>query len=122
MAFYMTNPTVTLGATDLTGYVTSISLARSFSELDVTAMGDAGRTVVAGLEESSVTLDILNDSLVIDTLNGFAGTTQTLVVVEQVNTYTMTVLVSQLQPVNGARTDMSAQSVTWPVSGAVTVS
>lgn len=122
MAYYMTNPTVTLGATDLTGYVTSISLARSFVELDVTAMGDAGRTFVAGLEESSVTLDILNDSTVIDTLNGFAGTTQTLVVVEQLNTYTMTVLVSQLQPVNGARTDMSAQSVTWPVSGTVTVS
>lgn len=122
MALYMTNPTVTIASTAITDYVQSISLSRSWDELDVTTLGDSGHVIVPGLESSSVTIDFLNDSTVIDTINALAGTTATMVVVEQLNTYTFTVAVTNLQPVNGARTDMSTQSVTWPISGGVTVS
>ena len=123
MAIYLNNAvTATVGGTAITDYVQSITINRQFDELDVTAMGDSGHTFVAGLESSSITIEFLNDSAVIDTLNGYAGTLKSVVIGQAGNTYTADCLISQLTPVNGATGDMSTQSVTWPVSGVITVS
>lgn len=123
MAIYLNNgATVSVGGTSITDYVTSMTINRNFDELDVSGLGDSGHTFVAGLENSSFTVEFLNDSVVIDTLNGYAGQVKQVIVVEQGNTYTFNALVSQLTPVNGAVTDMSTQSVTWPVSGTIAVS
>lgn len=123
MAIYLNNgATVSVGGTSITDYVTSITINRNFDELDVSAMGDAGHTFVAGLESSSISLEFLNDSSVVSTLNGYAGTLKQVVVSQSSKTYTMDCLISQLTPVNGAVTDMSTQSVTWPVSGTIAVS
>lgn len=123
MAIYLNNAvTVTVGGTAISDYVQSVTLNLSYDELDVTAMGDAGHNYVAGLENSNVTIEFLNDTVVIDTLNTYKGLVKSVVVGQAGNTYTFDALISQLTPVNGAVGDMSTQSVTWPVSGTIAIS
>lgn len=130
MAIFMNNGVVlTVDGVDLSDYVTSVTLNQTFDELNVTAMGDTGYRYVKGLESGSITIDFLND-------NGATGVLQTLgdnfgenVVVTVKNDsgsvsslnplYTMTVLINNLTPINGAVGDISTQSVTFNVSGGI---
>lgn len=117
---------------DLSQWVTSFTINRNFDELDVTAMGDSGRRYTAGLESSSVTIDFLNDdgaSGVLQTLNTLVGTNayfkfiqDTTAAVSASNPlYTGLVFVNNITPINGATGDIRTQSVTFNVSGVVTV-
>ena len=123
---------------DLTNHVQSITINRNFDELEVTAMGSSGRQYVAGLETSTIAIDFLNDtatSSVLQTLNTLVGTTaafkicQTTVAgspstatISATNPlYTGLVLVNKLTPVSGKVGDISMQSLTFTVSGAITV-
>ena len=123
---------------DLTNHVQSITINRNFDELEVTAMGATGRQYVAGLETSTIAIDLLNDdatSSVMQTLNTLVGTTaafkicQTTVpgspstaTISATNPlYTGLVLVNKLTPVVGKVGDISIQSLTFTVSGAITV-
>lgn len=123
---------------DLTNHVQSITINRNFDELEVTAMGSTGRQYVAGLETSTIAIDFLNDtatSSVLQTLNTLVGTTaafkicQTTVAgspstatISATNPlYTGLVLVNKLTPVAGKVGDISMQSLTFTVSGAITV-
>ena len=133
MSVYLSNGVVlTVNAVDLSTLVTSVTLNRSFDELEVTAMGDSGHKFVKGLEASSITIDFLNDEATnktLQTLNGLVGT-NTTVTLKQTSAgvsatnplYTMTCLVNNITPINGAVGDLSTQSVTWNVSGTVVVS
>ena len=130
MAIFMNNGVVlTVDGVDLSDYVTSVTLNQTFDELEVTAMGDTGHRYVKGLESGSITIDFLND-------NSGTGVLQTLgdnygenVVVTVKNAsgataadnplYTMTVLINNLTPINGAVGDISTQSVSFNVSGAI---
>jgi hypothetical protein len=132
VSVYLSNGVVlTVNAVDLSTLVTSVTLNRSFDELEVTAMGDSGHKFVKGLEASSITIDFLNDeatSKTLQTLNSLVGT-NTVVTLKQTSAiasatnplYTMTCLVNNITPVNGAVGDLSTQSVTWNVSGTVVV-
>ena len=132
MAVFMSNGVVlTVNAVDLSNHVTSVTLNRSFDELEVTAMGDSGHKFVKGLEASSITIDFFNDeatSKTLQTLNSTWGT-NTTVTVKQTSAatsatnplYTMTALVNNTTPINGAVGDLSTQSVTWNVSGTIAV-
>ena len=63
MAVFLNNGVVvTVNAVDLSSYVSSVTLNRTFDELEVTAMGDSGHKFVKGLEASSVTIDFFNDT------------------------------------------------------------
>ena len=123
---------------DLTNHVQSITINRSFDELEVTAMGSAGRQYVAGLEVSTIAVDFLNDdatSSVMQTLNTLVGTTaafkicqttvpgspSTATISASNPLYTGLVLVNKLTPVAGKVGDISMQSLTFTVSGAITV-
>ena len=132
MAVFMNNGcVVTVNAVDLSDHVTSVTLNRSFDELEVTAMGDSGHKFVKGLEASSVTIDFLNDTAtgeVLQTLQAAWGTnvTVTLKTTSAATSatnplYTFTALVNNTTDINGAVGDLSTQSVTWNVSGAVAV-
>jgi hypothetical protein len=132
MAVFMSNGVVaTVNSVDLSNHVTSVTLNRSFEELDVTAMGDSGRKAVKGLEASSVTIDFLNDTAtanVLATLQAAWGTNvtvtlkQTSAITSATNPlYTMTCLVNNTTDINGAVGDLSTQSVTWNVSGTIAV-
>lgn len=132
MAVYLANTGVlTVNAVDLSTLVSNVTINRSFDELEVTALGDSGHRMVKGLEASSITIDFFNDAdsaKTLQTLNSTWGTNttvtfkQTSAAVSATNPlYTMTCLVNNITPVNGAVGDLSTQSVTWNVSGTIAV-
>ena len=132
MAVYLSNGVVvTVNSVDLSALVSSVTLNRTFDELEVTAMGDSGHKFVKGLEASSLTIDFFNDSATsktLQTLQAAYGTNVT-VTLKQTSAatsatnplYTMTCLVNNLTDINGGVGDLSTQSVTWNVSGTVAV-
>jgi hypothetical protein len=132
MAVYLSNGVaLTVNAVDLSNLVSAVTINRSFDELEVTAMGDSGHKFVKGLEASSITIDFFNDeatSKTLQTLQAVWGTSTT-VTVKQTSAgtsatnplYTMSCLVNNTTPINGAVGDLSTQSVTWNVNGTIAV-
>jgi hypothetical protein len=132
MAVYLANTGIlTVNSVDLSTLVTNVVINRSFDELEITALGDTGHKFVKGLEASSITIDFLNDSAsakTLQTLNTTWGTSVT-VTFKQTSAatsaenplYTMTCLINNTTPVNGAVADLSTQSVTWNVMGTIAV-
>jgi len=134
MAVYLANTGVlTVNAVDLSTLVSNVTINRSFDELEITALGDSGHRMTKGLEASSITIDFFNDSAsskTLQTLNSSSvwgnNVTVTFKQVDAVISaenplYTMTCLVNNTTPVNGAVGDLSTQSVTWNVSGTIDV-
>jgi hypothetical protein len=134
MAVYLANTGVlTVNAVDLSALVSSVTINRAFDELEVTALGDSGHKFVKGLESSSITIDFFNDSATAKTLQTLNSSSvwgnnvvvtfkQTADATSATNPlYTMTCLVNNTTPVNGAVGDLSTQSVTWNVSGTIQV-
>jgi hypothetical protein len=132
MAVYLSNGVVlTVNAVDLSSLVSSVTINRSFEELPITAMGDSGVRAVKGLEASSITIDFFNDAesaKTLQTLNTVWGTSTTVTVKQTSATvsatnpmYTMSCLVNNTTPINGAVGDISTQSVTWNVNGTIAV-
>lgn len=132
MAVFLNNGVqVTVNSVALTDHVQSVTLNRTFQELDVTAMGDSGVKQVKGLEQSTLSIDFLNDTAtanVLATLQAAWGTNVT-VTLKQTSAatsatnplYTMTCLVNNTTDINGAVSDLGMQSVTWNVSGTVVI-
>jgi len=132
MSVYLSNGvSVTVNSVDLSSLVSSCTINRAFDELDVTAMGDSGAKAVKGLERSSVSIDFFNDEATaktLQTLNSTWGTSVTVVIkqtsaaVSATNpSYTMSCLINNITPINGAVGDLSTQSVTWNVNGTIAV-
>lgn len=133
MAVFLNNKVgVKVNSVDLSDHVTSVTLNRTFDELEVTAMGDTAHKFVKGLEASSITIDFLNDdaaSSVLATLQAAWGTTVTVVLLQDKGTtvsatnplYTMSVLVNGTSDINGAVGDIGSQSVTWNCNSTVAV-
>ena len=132
MAVFLNNGvSVTVNSVDLSDHVTSITINRTFDELEVTAMGDSGHKFVKGLEASSITIDFLNDTAtgeVLQTLQAAWGTSvpviikQTSAAVSATNpSYTMSCLINNTTDINGSVADLGTQSVTWNVNGTVAV-
>jgi hypothetical protein len=132
MAIFLNNTaSVTFNSVDLSAYVTSVTINQTFDELEVTAMGDTAHKFAKGLEASTITLDFLNDNAaatVIPTLRAAYGTTVPLVIKQTTSavsatnpSYSTTVLVNNLQNVNGAVGDISSQSITFTCNSVITV-
>ena len=133
MAVFLSNNVgVKVNSVDLSDHVTSVTLNRSFDELEVTAMGDSGHKFVKGLEASSITIDFLNDTAtanVLATLQAAWGTNVPIVLLQTKGTavsatnplYTATGLVNNTTDINGAVGDLGTQSITFTVSGTVAV-
>jgi len=132
MAVFLNNGvSVTFNSVDLSAYVTSVTVNQSFDELEVTAMGDTAHKFAKGLEASTITLDFLNDNAattVIPTLRAAYGTTVPVVIKQSSGavsasnpSYSTTVLVNNLQNVNGAVGDISSQSITFTCNSVITV-
>jgi hypothetical protein len=92
---------------------------------------DTAHKFAKGLEASTITLDFLNDnaaSTVIPTLRAAYGTTVTCVIkqtsaaVSATNpSYTASVLVNNLQNVNGDVASISSQSITFTCNSTIAV-
>jgi hypothetical protein len=133
MAVFMSNLVgVKVNTVDLSDHVTSVTLNRNFTELDVTAMGDSGVKRVKGLEDSQIQIDFLNDTAtasVLQTLQAAWGTNVTVVLLQSKGTavsatnplYTATCLINSTTDINGAVGDLGTQSLSMNVSGTVAV-
>jgi len=126
----LTNVNVRLNNIDLSDHIASVEVSQSFDEVETTAFGDSGRTRVAGLEDSSLTLSFHQDfatSSVDATISPLIGGTASFQIIP-VGTavsatnpkYTGTVLITEWTGLNGSVGDLSTVDVTWPVSGVVT--
>jgi hypothetical protein len=135
MAVFLSNgAVVTLNSVDISGVVTGVTINRSFDELEVTAMGDSAHKFTKGLEASTITLELLNDTAasganaVTATLAAAWGTTVPLVikrsnaVISSTNPeYQTTVLVNNTQDLNGSVADISTQSITFTCNSVIVV-
>jgi hypothetical protein len=120
---------------DLSQWVQSITINRAFTELDITAMGDSGVRRVKGLEDSTITIELLSDqgsAGVLQTLQTLWGTNAYFKIIGSTDTttypvgagnpiYTGLVLVNNTTDVAGAVTDLQMQSLTFTVSGTIGV-
>jgi hypothetical protein len=128
--FLQNNVGVKINSVDLSDHITSVTLTQNFDELEVTALGDTAHKMVKGLEASTLTLNFLNDfaaSSVQATLQAAYGTTVTAVLLPVKGTavsatnplYTVSILVNNLTPLNGAVGDISNSSMSFTCNSTV---
>jgi hypothetical protein len=133
MAVFLQNDVqVTVNSVDLTDHVASITWTETADELETTAMGDANRTRIGGLKDGSVSIEFHQDFAATETyitLYSLLGTTTTVTMtptsasVSATNPkHSASALVTELPIIDGGVADLATISVTWPLSGAVTVS
>ena len=139
MALYLDkNVGLKIAGTDLSAYVTSITLTQTFDEVETTAMSTsstASHTFAKGLESSTLAIDFLNGwqaSEVCQVLQAAYGTTVTALIVPvkgAVSTtisstnplYTVSILINNLTPVGAPGTpgDYARSSLTFTCNSAV---
>jgi hypothetical protein len=126
----LTNASITFASTDISSYVSSVTLSTSLDVVDTTAFGSTARSRVAGLADNQVTVEFFQDfasgaleSIVYPTI----GTSVAMVIKPVSGTttavnpqYSFNALISEWQPLSAAVGELSTASVTWPVSGAIT--
>jgi hypothetical protein len=128
--FLQNNVGVKINSVDISDHVTSATLSQIFDEVEITSMGSNAHQYVKGLESSTLTIDFLNDfaaTNVMATLQAAYGTTVTAVILPVKGTavsatnplYTVSILVNNLTPVNGAVGDVSSSSITFTCNSTV---
>ena len=124
----LTNVAVTFGTTDISSYVTSVTLGSTYDVVETTAFGNTARTRVAGLADNSVALEFNQDyaagaleAIIYPTL-GTAVSITVRPVAGTTPAYSFSALVSEWTPLNGAVGELATASVTWPISGTITKS
>jgi hypothetical protein len=124
----LTNVAVTFGTTDLSSYVTSVTLGSTYDVVETTAFGNTARTRVAGLADNSVTFEFNQDyaaGALEATIYPTLGTAVSITVRPVAGSspaYSFSALVSEWTPLNGAVGELATASVTWPISGVITKS
>lgn len=128
--FLQNNVGVKINSVDLSDHVTSVTLTQTFDELEVTALGDSAHKFTKGLEASQLTLNFLNDFAAANvqaTLQAAYGTTVTAVLLPVKGTavsatnplYTVSLIINNLTPLNGAVGDISNSSMTFTCNSTV---
>ena len=129
----LTNVAVTYGtaATDISSYVTSITLSSSAAEVATTSMGSSAVTRIQGLIDNSITLELQQDYPTIEKLffDAFTAGTAVPMTVKPNGTaaasstnpqYAFSVLPTAHEMVKGAIGDLATMSITFPISGVIT--
>lgn len=126
----LTNPSISIGGTDLSGYVTSVTLDTKYDIVETTAFGDTAKKRVAGLADNSIALEFQQDfagGAVEATIYPLLGTAASVIIKPVATTvsttnpsYTVSAVVAEWQPLKGGIGQLATASVTWPVSGAIT--
>jgi len=128
--FVTTDYSISLGTTDFSSSLNSVTLDVSVEEQETTAFGNSSRTRIAGLKDASISLDFHQDfgaDSVDATLWPLLGSTVEFTILptsEAVSatnpSYTGTALVTQYQPFANAVGELATLSITWPVTGDIT--
>ena len=129
----LTNVAVTFGTanTDISAYVTSITLSTTAAEVMTSAMGSSAMTRIQGMIDSSVTIELQQDYPTIEKLfwDAFSAGTAVPMTVKPNGTaaasstnpsYAFSALPTSWTPVNGAIGDLATVSITYPISGVIT--
>ena len=129
----LTNVAVTYGTanTDISAYVTSITLSSSAAEVATTSMGSSAVTRIQGLIDNSITLELQQDYPTIEKLffDAFTAGTAVPMTVKPNGTaaasstnpqYAFSVLPTAHEMVKGAIGDLATMSITFPISGVIT--
>ena len=131
----LTDAYVVFASTDISSYVTSVTLSSTLDVVETTAFKDTARTRVAGLRDNQITLEFNQDfaSGALESLVYPSDATSkigTAVAMEVRPTsgsasptnpkYTFNALISEWQSLSGAVGELATVSVTWPISGAIT--
>ena len=112
MAIFMgNNVSVKAGSTTITTFVSSVSLSREVDAVEITAMTNTVQNLIGGIERPSVSLELYNDFAASSVNSVFEDALGTKIALELVPVsgtvtatnprYSMSVLVSQWQPING---------------------
>ena len=129
-----TNAAPTTPSIDISSYVSSAVINKVVDELEITSMGDASHRYVAGLENSTFTIDFNNDwaaSQVMQTLADAFGKTLSVSVITVKGTavsaanptYQFSILVNNLTPLGQAGVaEIATSSMTFTVNSVVTIS
>jgi hypothetical protein len=104
----LTNVAVTFGTTDISSYVTSVTLS---STLDNSVAFEFNQDYAASALEATIYPTI--GTAVSVTVRPVAGSSPA---------YSFSALVSEWTPLNGAVGELATASVTWPISGTITKS
>jgi len=132
MAVFLQNDVaVVVNSVDLSDHVASITWTETADELETTAMGDSNRTRIGGLKDGSVSIEFHQDfaaSSVYATLYPLLGTVTTVTMTPTSASaasdnpeHSASALVTELPIIDGGVSDLATISVTWPLSGPVTV-
>jgi hypothetical protein len=129
----LTNVAVTYGTanTDISSYVTSITLSSSAAEVATTSMGSSSVTRIQGLIDNSITMELQQDYPTIEKLffDAFTAGTAVPMTVKPNGTaaassstpqYAFSVLPTAHEMVKGAIGDLATMSISFPISGAIT--
>lgn len=131
----LTDAYVVLASTDISQYVTSVSLSSTLDVVETTGMSNTSRTRVAGLRDNQITIEFNQDfgSSALEQLiypSDASTKIGTAVAMEVRPTsaapsttnprYTFSALISEWQSVSGSVGELATVSVTWPISGAIT--
>ena len=126
----LTNASITFASTDISSYVSSVTLSTSLDVVDTTSFGNTARTRVAGLADNQVTIEFFQDfgsGLLESIIYPTIGTSAAMIIKPVPGSttatnpqYSFNALVSEWQPLSGAVGELATASVTWPVSGEIT--
>jgi hypothetical protein len=131
----LTDAYVVLASTDISQYVTSVTLSSTLDVVETTGMSNTSRTRVAGLRDNQITLEFNQDfaSGALEALiypSDAASKIGTAAAMEVRPTsasasatnpkYTFSALISEWQSLSGSVGELATVSVTWPISGAIT--
>lgn len=125
----LTDVFVSLGGSNISSSVASVSLQTSVDAVETTAFGSTSRTRVGGLKDNQVTLSIHQQYSEVEAIvYPLIGSTATVIIkpngtagASSANpSYTFSVLVTEWTPVNGAVGELATADVTWPIDGAIT--
>lgn len=131
----LTDAYVVLASTDISQYVTSVTLSSTLDVVETTGMSSTSRTRVAGLRDNQVTLEFNQDFA--------SGALEQLIYPSDASTkigtavamtikptsaatsatnpsYSFSALITEWQSVSGSVGELATVSVTWPISGAIT--
>lgn len=124
----LTNAYLSVGGTDLSAHVKSVSIDYSAAELDDTAMGDSSTSRIAGLKDWSVSVEFNQDyaaGAVDATLFSLVGAAAFAVIVKPNGgttsatnpSFTGNAILTGYNPVSGAVGDLAAASASFAGSG-----
>ena len=124
MAVYLSNGVqVTFGGTNISDWVSSCTLNRNYDSIETTSMGSSAHEFVAGLEASSITMELFNDfaaSASMALIDEAVGTVVAMTVKPASGStsatnpqYAFSVLVNNVTPINGSVADLATSSLTF---------